>query len=611
MNAAQYLWNSVYLKQILFLFVILSGNLLRGQALNVKLANQYYEEKQFQRALSLYEELSDRDPADVFFYDRLLDCYLQTDNGEKALKMVKKRQKKFSGFQYKVDEGFVQEKMGKLKQAEQVYAHIVNGLGSEYSLYLQANAAFQKRNLIPYAIQVLEKAEHVFEGYSELSSDLAKLYMMAGDREKGLEKYVLMVINAGLPYDQAKQLFEMNITDSIDFVALQSILLKNIQKYPEQYELADLLKWTFIKQRNWEQAFIQTRALDKRLNEKGQRMIDLGELCISNEEWDMAARCFEYVKSLGSGNPYYDFAVAGLLESRFNYLENVGSSKREDWVELEKGYKEFLILSGPSDFSFRLLKNLAKMYTRFLHEPGNAVQVLEDFVNAPGINAKVLAEAKLELGDAYVIDGDVWTSELLYAQVEKDFPEEALGQEAKFRRARLSYFRGDFDWSNLQLNVLKAATTQLISNNAIELSLTISENLGLDSNYDALERYSEAGLLLMQNKFDDAWQALDSIVKLYPGHSLSDDILYSKGQIYEAQSRWTEALNMYNTLAIAFSHDILADNAWYRMARIYEFRLKDPVNAKKMYEKIIFDFPGSIFSVEARKNYRRLRGDNI
>ena len=102
-------------------------------------------------------------------------------------------------FQFKVDEGYVNEKTGKLKAAEQVYEHIVNSLGSEYSQYLQANSAFQKRGLLSYAIQVLEKAEHVFEGYSELSSDLARLYMMAGEKEKGLEKYVLMVINAGLP----------------------------------------------------------------------------------------------------------------------------------------------------------------------------------------------------------------------------------------------------------------------------------------------------------------------------------------------------------------------------------------------------------------------------
>jgi tetratricopeptide (TPR) repeat protein len=210
-----------------------------------------------------------------------------------------------------------------------------------------------------------------------------------------------------------------------------------------------------------------------------------------------------------------------------------------------------------------------------------------------------------------VANSDVWSSELLFAQVEKDFLEDPLGQEAKYRRARLSYYRGDYDWAMLQLDVLKGATTQLISNNAIRLALTITENLGLDSNYDALERFSKAELLLAQNKLEDAEREMDSIPKLYPGHSLSDDILLQKAIIRENQYRFEDAAELYNTLVVAFGHDILADNGWYRLGLLYEYKIKDPEKARQCYEKIVLDFPGSFYMPDARARFRKLRGDKL
>ncbi|MBL7812020.1 MAG: tetratricopeptide repeat protein [Bacteroidetes bacterium] len=577
-----------------------------------KLATQYFENGEYEKALPLYKELAEDNPSSFYHYEHYLLCLIETKNFDQAEKFVRKRSKKYpSNPQFRVDEGYVMEKKGNGKDAENHYKKLIDDLGTQVDLYPPMASAFQKRKRTDMAIAALEAAELKTGGMADFSTQLAGLYMETGNREKGIEKYVALVLRAGYPYEQSKQLFEMNITDSTDFVFLRKLLLQSITRQPDSYELADLLKWTFIKQKDWQGAFVQTRSLDKRLKEKGQRVVELGELCMSNEAWDVATQCFEYVRTLGADGPFYDDAGAGLLETRYYQLKTQTTTDPVAMKTLETDCLTFLRDRGYSDYTYRVCNRLAELYTQYMHTPEKAVEMLENFVKSPGLSPRVLALGKLALGDAYTIDGDVWSSELLFAQVEKDFPEEALGQEAKFRRARLSYYRGDFDWAMLQLDVLKAATTQLISNNAIRLALTVTENLGLDSNYDALERFAMAELLITQNKLEEATATLDSIQQLYLTTPLADDILMQKAIISEKRQNWPDAEKYYKQLIAGYGTDILADNAWYRLAMLYLQRLNDPENAKKAFEKIILDYPGSHFLPEARKQYRKLRGDQV
>lgn len=600
------------MKTVLCLLSVLWMTALSAQPGSEALARQYMDNREYDKAADLYEELSNKNPGDFNLYDAYLTALLMSKQNDKAEKLVSKRKKKYPQvMQFKVDEAWLLEKKGQVPEAEKQYKKVADQPDLSMQQFYEAADAFRRRAKYNWAIYVYEQGEEKFGFASDFSTRLAQMYMETGNKAKGLEKYVQMVLTSGFAYEQSKQLFEMNVTDSADFAILRTILLRQLQKSPDNYELNDLLKWTFIKTKDWESAFIQTKALDKRLKEKGVRLIELGDLCVSNEAWSAATRCYEYVKSLGVNGEHYSQAISGLLETRFQQLKTEVKIAPETLQALELEMLKYLSENGYSDITWRMAYRLSEVYTRYKHTPDKAVALLESFYKTPGLSSQNRAEAKLALGDAYVANGDVWSSELLFAQVEKDFPEDPLGQEAKYRRARLSYYRGDYDWAMLQLDVLKGATTQLISNNAIRLALTITENLGLDSNYDALERFSKAELMLAQNKLEDAEREMDSIPKLYPGHSLSDDILLQKAIIRENQYRFEEAAELYNTLVVAFGHDILADNGWYRLGLLYEYKLKDPEKARKAYEKIIQDFPGSFFMPDARARFRKLRGDKM
>jgi len=599
-------------KTLFYLATFMWVAALAAQPANEALARQYMENREYAKAADLYEDLSNKNPGDINLYDAYLTSLLMGKQNDKAEKLVSKRKKKYPQvMQYRVDEAFVMEKQGQVPEAEKQYKKVADMADLSVQQYYEAADAFRRRSKYNWVIYVYERGEEQFGFAADFSTRLAQMYMETGNKAKGLEKYVQLVLTSGYAYEQSKQLFEMNVTDSADFATLRTILLRQLQKAPDNFELNDLLKWTFIKTKDWDAAFLQTKALDKRLKEKGLRLIELGDLCVSNEAWAVATRCFEYVKSLGTSGDYYYAAVSGLLETRFQQLKTELKPTTETLKALETEMLQFLAENGYNDGTWRMVSRLSDVYTQYTHTPDKAIALLEKFYRNPGVSFKNQAEAKLALGEAYVAGSDVWSSELLFAQVEKDFPEDPLGQEAKYRRARLSYYRGDYDWAMLQLDVLKGATTQLISNNAIRLALTITENLGIDSNYDALERFSRAELLLAQNKLEEAEREMDSIPKLYPGHSLSDDILLQKAIIREKQYRFEDAAELYNTLVVAFGHDILADNGWYRLGLLYEYRLKDPEKARQAFEKIVLDFPGSFYMPDARVRFRKLRGDKI
>jgi len=221
------------------------------------------------------------------------------------------------------------------------------------------------------------------------------------------------------------------------------------------------------------------------------------------------------------------------------------------------------------------------------------------------------AEYKLMLADIYLVSGEIWDASLLYSQVEKDFKYEAIGQEAKFRNAKLSFYAGDFAWAKTQVDVLKGATTKLIANDALDLSLVITDAIGVDTNDAPLRLFASAELLILQHKYTEAITRMDSINALYSTNTLGDDIYYKKAQIYTTLGKYADAEAAYKNILDFYSTDLYADDAQFKLAELYEANFRDKEKAKQTYKELLTKYPGSIYTVEARKRFRELRGDNL
>jgi len=442
--------------------------------------------------------------------------------------------------------------------------------------------------------------------------ETAEVYYQKGDFDKMIEEYLDAVVDNPMLQQNVLNILQSRVgydPDNSRNDKLRTALLRRIQKNPDQTEYSEMLIWLFIQQKDFDSAFIQAKALDKRSRDDGARVFNIGSMAESNLNYDAAVKCYQFIIDKGSFNVNYVSARIGMLNSLNKKITESNNYTTTDLSKLENDYQSTLKELGNTPQTAPLIRGLAHLNAFYLDKIYTAIAELEDAVDMPGIIASTKAECKLELADIYLFAGNVWDSDLLYKQVEKDFKNDPLGQEAKFRAARLDYFRGDFEWSQAQLDVLKSATSQLIANDALSLSLLISDNMGLDSTVDALLMYSRADLLTYRNKNDDALLVLDSLLAFFPGHSLNDDAWYKQAQIMDKKRNWIAEDSLFAKIISNDSASVLADDALYHRAQLYEDKIKDKSKAMELYQQLLIKYPGSLFAVDARKKYRSLRGD--
>jgi len=343
--------------------------------------------------------------------------------------------------------------------------------------------------------------------------------------------------------------------------------------------------------------------------------MELADLAFNNFKYGVAIEGYTYVRDKGPRSYYYIESITGLLRS---YKARVTETEYDQAsiAELVTEYETALNELGYQASTSRLINDLAHIKafyeSRYRDEATfEAAQILVDALKMNGLTPIDEAHLKIQLADIYVLSSDIWDASLLYGQVEKKFKYDELGHQAKLKNALVFYYAGDFRWSQAQLDVLKGSTSKLISNDAVELSAFITENLGIDSNMEALSAFAKMELMVAQHKYDSAMTALEAIEKAYPGHDLGDNILFKRAEILFEQGEYELAAQTYLKIAEDYPFGILVDNAIMQAAKISELQLKDTEKAMALYELILTDHTGSLFVIEARKRFRMLRGDKL
>ncbi len=597
-------------KIILFLLFVAFGNALVAQNNDEKLAAQFFSNAEYEKAADLYEKLLNKNLTSFYFYDNLLQSFIKLKRLDDAESLCKKMFRKLNSAYYMVDIGYINKLNNKPEKAIKQFDEVIKKtIPNQDKIYEAANA-FEKRNETEYAIKSYLNGRKLLGYVSVFNNELAALYAKTKQTQLMIDEYLGSVEqNPGIS-EEVQGLLQNNIQQNSDFELLKNSLIRKIKSNPNTDVFYEMLIWFYVQRKDFDNALIQAKAIDKRLKEEGRKMMDLGYLAISNEKYDAAIRLFNEVVILGNTKAYYLSAKLGILEASNKKLLSNSNLSLLDLQNLEKTYISFLAENGKTNYTAQSMRDLGKLYAYYLNEIDKAINVYNSILELPGIDNYLKAECKLELGDLYVIKGQQWDAMLLYGQVDKEFLEHPFGQEAKFRNAKLSYYLGEFEWAKAQLDILKTATTQLIANNALELSLLIQDNTA-DSNEDALKQFAKADLNYQQNKFTEAFQLLDSITLLFPKHALSDDIAFKKAQIFTKQKKFDEAIKQYNIVINEHGSDIMGDNALLNLAIIYDRNLNNTEEAKKQYEKFIENYGSSIFINEVRKRYRQLRGDII
>ena len=575
------------------------------------LADQFFNNSEFEKAASIYEKIYDQDPGGIYpNYLKTLMALKDYDHAEKMIrKMIKKNPDNLS---YVVDLGFLYSVQNDNSKAKQQYEKAVKSMQPDEQQIISLANSFVGIRELDYALTTYLEGKKIMKGVYSFSFETAEIYFQKGDFSKMIDEYLDVLVENPAYIQNVQNIMQTRIGNDPDNSKndlLRTALLRKIQKNPDQPIFSELLIWLFVQQKDFDSAFIQAKGLDKRQKEDGGRIMSLGSLSASNQNYDASVKCYQYVIEKGQGNVYYVSARMELLNVLNKKITESNTYTQADLTKLESDYITALNELGRNVQTASMIRGLSHLRVFYLGKTEEAITDLQTAIDYPGIARQVQAECKLELGDILLFTGNVWDSDLLYAQVDKSFKNDPLGQEAKFRAARLDYYRGDFLWAQAQLDVLKSATSQLIANDALALSLLISDNVDADSSNGALTLYSHADLLNYQNKNDLALVTLDSVLTEFPGHSLTDDVWYKKAQIMDIKHNWAMEDSLLNQIVEKYPDGILADDALFDRAELYERKLNDKSKAMELYEDVLTKYPGSLYCVEARKRFRALRGD--
>jgi tetratricopeptide (TPR) repeat protein len=385
---------------------------------------------------------------------------------------------------------------------------------------------------------------------------------------------------------------------------LRKTLLMRAQKNPDPL-WNELLSWLFVKQGQFNSALTQEKAIYRRSESSNlDRIISLGRMAEEAPDLEAAEGAFEFIER-ETADP------VTRLNARLHLID-IGLQKdpEPNLARFRKDYEDLLGQYGFQANTLQLQISYANFLTFRMGEAAKGTRILKKCLDLPMSNYTE-GYLKLNLGDILVYMQRFNEALINFSQVQKMLKNDVMGQQARFKVAQTSFYKGDFDWALTQLKVLRNSTSQLIANDAMQLSLIISDNSLEDSTQTALRKYARADLLRYQQKKEEALQVLGALLEQHKGERIEDEALLMQGGLLEEKGDFSGARLSYIKIIEFFGQDILADDAHFALAELYRTRLEEPEKAMEHYREIIFNFQDSYFFPQSRRQFRILRGDPV
>lgn len=587
------------------LFFLLLGIPLLGQ--QDFLAQQYYNDGDFDKAVVFYEKLVNSNPRRLDYADQLVRCYQQLEQYEKAVAFLQGRID--SGTAHPtvfIDLGYTYDLMGLPEKREEGYQKAMDLLESNPDYGYVLGFKFQQYTLLENALQAYRRSMEL-NPELDYNTQIARIYGEQGEVGKMYEAYMDLLSEREAIKPNVLRVLQAFVTSdpqNENNLLLRKTLLTRAQSDPNPL-WNELLSWLFIEQEQYSSALSQEKAIYRR-TEGGNldRIISLGRMAEERSELEAARGAFEFVEK-ESGDPLTQLNAKlhlidiGLLEDPSPNLSRT-----------QKAYEALMDAYGYDAATIQLQISYANFLTFRMEQADAAIAILKESLDQP-LSEYTEGYVKINLGDILVYNQRFNEALILFTQVQKELKNDVMGQQARFKVAQTSFYKGDFDWALTQLKVLRSSTSQLIANDAMQLSLIISDNSIEDSTQTALKKYARADLLSYQKKGPEALKILEELLETHKGERIEDEALLMQGKLLEASGDFSGARLSYLKITEFFSSDILADDAHFAMAELYRTQLAEPEKAMDHYREIIFRFQDSYYFPQARKQFRILRGDPV
>ncbi len=598
------------LKRLVLVFVMCLPVFAFAQDKEIDLANEYYSNGEYEKAISIYSNITKERQFVFTVHKNYLDALLKLEKFDETEKYLKRQLRNFpTESLFQVDYGVFLIMRGKKEEAEKHFAAYIETVKKDDAQIRYAARNFINANLYDYAEQLYLAGRK--NGNDKFTYELASLYAMAGKTDMMISEYLDILKDDEEQLEYIENIMQARMREEEDFAKIEPVLFKFIQRYPDKIVYNEMLVWFYVQMKNFGKAFFQAKSVDKRKKLEGSGIYDIGNLAMENRDYENAIKIFEFLIEKYRKESIYVMARRQLVKAKEELVKNTFPVDIEKIKSLVRDYQQIIGELGLVDYTAEAARSMALLQAFYLNNKDTAIKIFEDIINKPTIRKDFTDQVKLDLGDIYLLKNEPWESTLLYSQVEKRQKEKDLGHLAKLKNAKLSYYKGDFELAKENLDVLKLATSREIANDAMQLSLLIGDNIALDTTEAALKEYASIDLLVFQGQYEQALERYKAMQKQFSYHPIVDEILWAKANIYLKLGKFEQAIDELTKIIEEHNEDIWADDANFLIAKIYDENLKNKDKAMEYYQKQLTNYQGSMYSVEARKRYRQLRGDNV
>ncbi len=605
------LMNNRFLYFIGIFSFLLFPQILWGQDnTDAQIAKQYFDQQEFEKSEILYKKLYSQNPERYYksYYANLIA--LRKYNEAKEI-VLKKNKQNANGVESHLDLGYIYIKQNDSAQAYKEISQAIEKSAKDASSVVMVYEFLKPLRQYQFIIQLFETAQKKQNNTQIYTNELIQNYLIIAENKKAANLFVEEIKRLNdQTFFVAIQIVQPFVENSSFLLALEKQVYGMLAKEPNSLKWNEMALWLSLQTRNYDDAIRISKSLDKKNNENGSRLLELAEMAKGDRNYDIALECYDYVIQKKEKAALYHPAFLKKSETILQKLENAPITDSVAVQKIKKDFEDYFNENGFTAVTGDCQILYAAFYLKQFNKLDTAIHILKRLLAIGDISKNTRSMAKLDLGDYLIMDGDIWEAALVYGQVGADEKDSPLGEMARFKNAKLFYYKGEFELAQELLNILKSATSELIANDALKISVFIQDHLDDEAQTEAMNKVADAELYFLQNQPQKAFALLDSAKSIKASESLVDDIWMLEAEYFISKKMNAQATQRLESLVTKYPREVLTDKALYLLADLYEKNPADIEKAKETYLKILQNFKDSVYTTEARKRIRVLRGEN-
>jgi len=584
-----------------------------SQAARFRLAQRYLDADKAERAIAILEDLHAQDPSTSAFYQKLKDTYEKQKRYGDAIALVERRMEQRgrspallsekARLQYHGDAGE--------KAAFATWDEALAAAPQEAQTYRTVYRTLTDARLFHQGIEAVKKGREALDEPSMMRPQLAYLYSLTSQHEQAIGEYLSLLKEAPDRLTFVKRRLGRFLEQEEALRESIAATSRAVRDEPMQRPYRELMGWLYLQSDEYRKALDAYRAIDRLADADGRLLHSFAQQAADAGAYRAALNAYELVRERHPDAPTAPGALRGIgqmHERRAEQLDETDKQKKHHEKALGT-YREFLDEYPDHEAYPSVLRAVGRLQQDVLFDLDAAAKTLREVADRYP-KTQAARRAQYDLGRLHVMRGDLTEARLAFSRLaEQPGGSGALAQRARYQRALLHFYQGEFDAASTLLGSLAKNTDADVSNDGIDLGVLLAERAtSRDTTGRALTLFAEARLKHRRRQQAETLALLDALLANHPRSPLADDARYFKARTLASHDgRAADAASAYAQVALTHPKSPLADRSLYRAARLQETTLDAPQDALESYQRLLKDYPGSLHAADARNRIRALQ----